>query len=138
MVRYFIVLFCCIKILNNSPLLDIVFSFPIYHTQLFWIFKFCSHFFKIFFLMWTIFKVFIEFITILLLFFYVLVFWTRGMWDLSSLTRDQTRTPSIGRRSLNRWTAREVPALIFNSRAPAFFLRILCNTLLLFLLCSMF
>ena len=40
-------------------------------------------FFKNFFLMWTIFKVFIEFVTILLL-FYVLVFWPRGMWDLSS------------------------------------------------------
>ena len=30
--------------------------------------------------MWTIFKVFIEFVTILLL-FYVLVFWPWGMWD---------------------------------------------------------
>ena len=30
--------------------------------------------------MWTILKVFIEFVTILLL-FYVLVFWSRGMWD---------------------------------------------------------
>ena len=34
--------------------------------------------------MWTIFKVSIQFVTILLL-FYVLVFWLRGMWDLSSL-----------------------------------------------------
>ena len=66
--------------------------------------KFC---FKIFFLMWTIFKVFIEFVTILLL-FYVLVFWQRGMWDLSSPTRDQTRIPFIGRWSLNHWTTREV------------------------------
>ena len=40
-----------------------------------------------FFLMWTIFKVFTEFVTILLL-FYVLVFWPRGTWDLSSPTRD--------------------------------------------------
>ena len=32
------------------------------------------------------------------------------MWDLSSPTRDQTRTPCIGRRSLNHWIAREVPA----------------------------
>ena len=32
---------------------------------------------------WTIFKVFIEFLTILLL-FHILVFWPRGMWDLSS------------------------------------------------------
>ena len=33
---------------------------------------------KNFFLMWTIFKIFIEFVTVLLL-FYVLVFWSRGM-----------------------------------------------------------
>ena len=46
--------------------------------------------------MWTIFKVFIEFVTILLL-FYALVFWPQGMWDLSSLTRDRTRTACIGR-----------------------------------------
>ena len=58
--------------------------------------------------MWTIFKVFIEFVTILLL-FYVLVFWPQGMWDLSSPTRDRTRTHCVGRRSLNHWTAREVP-----------------------------
>ena len=37
--------------------------------------------------MWTIFKVFAEFVTLLFL-FYVLVFWLQGMWDLSSLTRD--------------------------------------------------
>ena len=45
-----------------------------------------------FFLMWTIFEVFIEFVTILLL-FHVLVFWPQGMWDLSSLTRDLTHRP---------------------------------------------
>ena len=67
-----------------------------------------SFFFKIF-LIWTIFKVFIEFVTILLL-FYVLIFWPRGMWDLSSPTRDRTPTPCTGRQSLNHWTAREVPA----------------------------
>ena len=39
----------------------------------------------------------------------VLVFWLRGMWDLSSLTRARTRTPCIGRRSLNHRTARDVP-----------------------------
>ena len=33
--------------------------------------------------MWTIFKVFIEFVTILFL-IYGLIFWLRGMWDLSS------------------------------------------------------
>ena len=58
--------------------------------------------------MWTIFKVFIEFVTILLL-LYVLVFWLRGTWDLSSPARDQARTPCIGWQSLNHWTAREVP-----------------------------
>ena len=72
---------------------------------------FSFFFFKIF-LMWTIFKVFIEFVTILVL-FYVLVFWPRGMWNLSSRTRDQTRTPCIGRQSLNQWTIREVSRHIF-------------------------
>ena len=47
-----------------------------------------SFFFKIFFFffMWTIFKVFIKFVTVLLL-SYVLVFWPRSMWDVSSSTR---------------------------------------------------
>ena len=40
--------------------------------------------------------------------FYVLVFWPGGMWDPSSLTRYQTRTPYIGRWSLNHWAPREV------------------------------
>ena len=48
----------------------------------------------IFFLIWTIFKVFIEF-TILFL-FYVLVFWPHGMQNRSSGTRDQTWTPCFG------------------------------------------
>ena len=46
--------------------------------------------------------------TILLL-FHVLVFWPLGIWDLSSLTRDQTGTPHDGRQSLTHWTAREAP-----------------------------
>ena len=68
-------------------------------------------FFSDFFLLWNIFKVFIEFITILFL-FYVLVFWPRGMWDLSSSIRDWTHTPCIGRRSLNHWTARQVSIIL--------------------------
>ena len=52
-------------------------------------------------------KVFIEFVTIVFL-FYVLAFWLWGMWDLSSPTRDWTQTPCTGRSSLNHWTAREV------------------------------
>ena len=35
------------------------------------------------------------------------------MWDLSSPTRDRTRAPSLGRRSLNHWTARELPETFF-------------------------
>ena len=31
------------------------------------------------------------------------------MWDLSSLTRDRTHVPYIGRRILNCWATREVP-----------------------------
>ena len=53
-----------------------------------------------FFLCEPFFKVFIEFVTILFL-FYVLALWSRGLWDLSSLTRDQTCTPCVGRLNLN-------------------------------------
>ena len=60
--------------------------------------------------MWTTFKTFIEFVTVLLLFFYVLVFWSQGMWDISSLTMAGTPTPCIGKQSPNHWTAREVPS----------------------------
>ena len=64
-----------------------------------------------FFLIWTIFKGFIEFVTILLQ-FYVLVLWSQGMWDLSSPTRDRTHTPLCARRwSLNHWTTKELPRI---------------------------
>ena len=53
--------------------------------------------------MWTILKVFIEFVPTLLQ-FSVLVFWPRSMLDLSSLTSDQTQTPGIRRWILNHWT----------------------------------
>ena len=50
-------------------------------------------FFLIIFLkMWTAFKIFIEFVTTSFL-FYVRVFWLRGMWGLSSPTRDRTHPP---------------------------------------------
>ena len=42
------------------------------------------------------FKVFIEFVTILFL-FHVLAFWFQGMWAFSSLTRDRTYIPCMGR-----------------------------------------
>ena len=58
--------------------------------------------------MWTIFlKSSVDFVTTLLL-FHVLFFCPQGMWDHSSLTRDQTCTPCIGRWNLNHWTSREV------------------------------
>ena len=82
------------------------------------------------FVLMTIFKVFIEFVTIFLP-FHVLVFWPWGMWDLNSLTRDQTCTPGIGRRSPNHWTAREVPRMSFN---VYIFERIFRNPLLISLL----
>jgi len=33
--------------------------------------------------MWAIFKVFIEFVAILLLFYVLIFFWPRGVWDLN-------------------------------------------------------
>ena len=61
-----------------------------------WVFGFFQSSFPFFFLMWTIFKVFIEFVTILLLFYVLLGFFLPwGMWDL--------------RLRLNHWTTREVP-----------------------------
>ena len=35
-----------------------------------------------------------------------------GMWDLSSLTRDGTRAPCIGRQILNHWATREAPIFL--------------------------
>ena len=66
------------------------------------------------FLMWTIVKVFIEYVAILLL-FYVFGFWLQGIWDLSFLPRDQTCTFCIGSWSLNHWTSREVPQWLSQS-----------------------
>ena len=62
---------------HNTPmkagLIDPIYFFP--------------HLFLKIFFMWTIFKVFIEFLIIFPL-FYVLVFWLKGMCNLTSLTRD--------------------------------------------------
>ena len=54
----------------------------------------------IYILMWTIFKVFIEFVTVLSL-FHVLFFWLWGMWDLNSPARNWTQTSCIGSQSLS-------------------------------------
>lgn len=68
------------------------------------------------FLMWTSFKVLIEFVTISS----VLVwFWPQGMWDLSFPTRDQSCTPCMGRQNLNHWITGEVHWLsLENLTAP--------------------
>ena len=55
-----------------------------------------SHWTMSFFFKWAIFKGFIEFVTVLFL-FHFLVFWLWDMWDLSSPTRNWTCTPCIGR-----------------------------------------
>ena len=73
-------------------------------------------FLRFFFLMWVIFKVLTECVTISLL-LYVLVFWPQDMWDLSSSTRDQTCTPCFGRQSLNHYTSREVPPVLGFARS---------------------
>ena len=43
----------------------------------------------------------------------VLLFWLRGVWNLSSPTRDGICTPCVGRRSPKHWTTREVPGKKF-------------------------
>ena len=58
----------------------------------------------------------IEFVTILFL-FYVFDFWPRGMWDLSSPTRDGI--PCIRKWSLNPWAAKEVPHVLFKLLIPS-------------------
>ena len=40
-------------------------------------------------------------------FFLIFLAVQHGMWDLSSLTRDQTCTPCTGSQSLNHWTVGE-------------------------------
>ena len=58
--------------------------------RLFNLFEKEFYFLKIF-LLWVIFKVFIEFVTLLLL-FYIMVFCLWGMWDLTKLP-DQELNP---------------------------------------------
>ena len=55
-----------------------------------WVMLFCNLCCTLLILkIWNIFKVFIEFVTILIL-FYVLLFWPCGMWDLVSPSGDWT------------------------------------------------
>ena len=48
------------------------------------------------------------------LYSFIFFFWPRGLWDLSSLTRDRTCTPALEAWSLNHWTAREVPMCLYS------------------------
>ena len=75
---------------------------------------FLFEFLKDFFLMWTIFKVFIEFFTIFLLFYACFL----SFFFLSSLTKDWTLNLCIGRWNLNHWTARKSQLPGFNDRLP--------------------
>ena len=43
-----------------------------------------------------------------------------GMWDLSSLTRDQTCIPCIGRQIPHHWTTRKVSSVDLTGLSPAF------------------
>ena len=63
--------------------------------------------------MWTILKVFIEFVTMLLLFFMSLVFWPRGKWDLSFLTRAGTVTPALESKILTTGPPGKSPQYVF-------------------------
>lgn len=58
------------------------------------------------------FKGFIESVITLLL-IYVVVFWLRGIWDLSFLSKDQTHAPCIRRRIVNHWTAKSFLNYVF-------------------------
>ena len=90
------------------------------------------HFF--FFLTWSILKVFIEFVTILLP-FYILFFWSRGMWNFSSLARDQTHTSYTGRQILTTGLTGKSPGVIlyaFQSLCISFW-SVIIYTLALFL-----
>ena len=80
--------------------------------------RFCS---LIFFLMWTAFTLYWSCYNISSILCFFFFFWllSQGTWNLSSLTRDRTCTPCIGRRDLNHWTTKEVPTEIsFPSVVP--------------------
>ena len=60
----------------------------------------------LFFWRWAILKVFVEFFTILLL-FYVLILWLQDVWDLSPWPGLKPTAPALERQSLNQWATRE-------------------------------
>ena len=76
----------------------------------------------------TLFKIFIEFVTILLVLCFG--FWLQSMWNPSSSTRDGTYTPCIERWRLNCWTTREVPKSFYLSGPISSFVK--CKAFCLF------
>ena len=72
--------------------------------------------------MWTIFKLFIEFVTILLL-FHVLVFWPRGMWDSQLLDQgsNQDPTPALEGEVLTTGPPRKSLSFVFFLNCPSLF-----------------
>ena len=73
-----------------------------------------SYQYLFFFLMCTIFKVFFEFVVILLYFPSLKMFWVfyyKACEILSPWVGNQSRTPHIGRQGLNHWTSRDILTL---------------------------
>ena len=62
--------------------------------------------------MWTIFKVFIEFVTVLLL-FYVLLFGCQACGILALQPGIKPASPAMEGEALTHWTARAVPSVGF-------------------------
>ena len=69
--------------------------------------------------MWAVFKVFVEFTTILFLGFVLFFFWPSGTWDLSPQMRGRIHTPCIERWSLNHQTARDYAFTPFSTHISA-------------------
>ena len=79
--------------------------------------------------MWAIFKAFIEFVTTTFLCF---MFWFFGHESCGILTPHSGIEPAsraLEARSLNHWTAREVPSITLNAYSALLALKQLCFTL---------
>ena len=100
-------------------------KFPMSFCALIAHFIVCLFFLRFHFRCGPFFKVFIDFVTILLL-FYALVFWSWGMWYLFSPTRDQTHIPCIGRSNFNHWTTPIAHFLLSVNNSPLFGCTIVC------------
>ena len=72
--------------------------------------------------MWTIFKLFVEFVTILLL-FHVLVFWPQGMWDSQLLDQGSNLdpTPALEGEVLTTGPPGKSLSLFFFKNCPSLF-----------------